>query len=184
MTDSVDLQTERMREALNVLRVIEDQDVPRLPERIFKEVFLPLFCGDAENPYKATFSTWYQFSGSPYTPVDVIDTAGRVLFRVPPILDKTAINSNPDVRLSIFDVIATSEQLSKIHPNQGRVYLDVELTKRAKYISVPTDMLETLATWNSIFKRYDRPEIQTMAQPEENTTAGKSGFSEDDFELL
>jgi hypothetical protein len=153
---------------------------PKLQERVFVNVFLPLFIGE-ENLYNASFQTWFSFAGTPFTSVDVIDENGKVLFTVPPILDRSVINSVSNTRVSMASVLTTSRQFARIHPNQGKAYLDTELRKRATIKKVPTNMLKYLTTWNAIFKRYGKDEIMEV---KETNTPEVVKTSVDDFEPL
>jgi len=146
------------------LKTLSPADIPRLAERIFVNVFLPLFAGDETLIYDATFNTWVSFAGSPYTDVHVVDTKNNILFTVPPLLDRSAINPVNRLSVSIAHVVTTAGQFARIHPTQGSVYLHNELSKRAIVMKVPANILNNLEIWNNIFKRYGRPEIMTIEE--------------------
>jgi len=156
----------RVGEQLSSIAV---NDIPRLQERIFVNVFLPLFAGDENRIYNATFETWISFAGSAYTNVDVIDVGGNVLFTVPPLFDRAVINPVNEFNTSIAHVVTTAGQYARIHPKQGSRYLDSELTRRATIMKIPANILKNLEIWNSIFKRYNRPEIMELDQTSETS---------------
>jgi hypothetical protein len=158
---------------------ISVDDIPKLPERIFAQVFIPVFAGE-ESIYGATIQTWINFAGSPYKEVDIIDNVGNVLFRVPAIFDRSKINSNSDTGLPIMHITTTATLYSRIHPNQGNAYLKNELENKQLLLHLPENMIEHLHTWNTIFKRYNRPEIVPIE--EKNDTAVTKEISIDDFE--
>lgn len=169
----------RIKDALTDLA---PADRGRLSEHIFVGVFLPLFL-DEPLLYNVSFKTWIdRAAGSPYKEVDIVDNSGRVLFTVPPLLDRTTVNTITDSRVSITHVIVTANQYGRIHPNQGKAYLDSELAKRATIMHVPANMINHLDIWNAIFKRYNRPEIFVVEETKAQSLAGKS--TEEDFELL
>ncbi|EKD22570.1 MAG: hypothetical protein ACD_84C00043G0004 [uncultured bacterium] len=173
-----------IKEISNALLIAPASANPRLSEYIFENVFLPLFAGDEVLLYGQTFQTWTTHAGSPYIPVDIIDKANNVLFTVPPLLDRTVIKSISDHNSgpSIAHVIVTAEQYGRIHPSQGKAYLDSELGKRALTMKVPANMLNHLETWNNIFKRYGRVEIMPISAIKESQVVSKT--SESDFEAL
>ena len=153
----------------------------RLEEYIFANVFIPLFAGDENLLYDVTFQTWINVAGSPYKEVDIIDNKGKVLFAVPPILDRLSINSTSDQRIPIASVVASAQQFSRVHPSQGKAFLANALNKRAMVMKVPANMLKFLERWNKIFTRYGRHEIMPL---EQSNTPIVNKTSEADFEEL
>lgn len=152
-------------------------DTARLQERIFQYVFLPLFAGDAVLMPNVDLMLWTNYVGGPYRACNVIDQKGNVLFTVPPLYDRAAVNPMTSGRQSMYDVIASYSQLSRVHPAQGANYLDAELTKRALIMKVPSAIMENLSLWNSIFTRYGRPSIMAVAE-----AAKQEGNDEDSSE--
>ena len=111
------------------LNNIASEDVVVMQERIFENIFIPLFAGDAELIYKVSLETWSTFAGGPYRAVDIVDVSGKILFRVPPLFDRSAINPVGESNVSIAHVVATAGQYSRVHPTQGSAYLNAELNK-------------------------------------------------------
>jgi len=147
-----------------------EQDVGRMPERVFKEIWLPFFAGDNPLPYEVTLNHWVNFAGSPSRQVRVVDTNGKVLFTVPPLFNRDAINPLSSSDKSIAHVVISAEQYSGISPIQGQRYLDGELKKRALIMRVPAAVMTNLKSWNDIFQRYGRPAIATATADEPNKT--------------
>ncbi len=169
----------------NGINEVAPSDVVRLPEYHFTQVFLPFFAGDENTMYKANLLTWVNMAGGPYRSVDVIDQNGNVLFRVPPVMDRSAINpvKNRSIDIkgsSLSHVVATVSQLNQIHPTRGQEYLSKELTKRALVMRVPTNVASDLSTWNAIFTRYGRPPIVAMDKDDPSKVEG-AGDDKDDF---
>jgi len=140
----------------------------RLPERHFREIYLPMFAGDAKLNYPVDLNHWVNFAGNPYREVDIINERGEVLYTVPPVLDRHSVNpmDGSETRTSIAHAISTAQQYGRIHPSQGVNYLNAELTERALIMKVPANVLKDLETWNAIFQRYNRPPI-IQAQAEQ-----------------
>lgn len=164
------------------LDTIAPSDISKLEEYIFSNIFIPLFAGDDHLLYNVTFQTWINYAGGPYKEVHIVDNEGTFLFTVPPLLDRTVVNSVSNFRTSIASVIMTAQQYSRIHPNQGRTYLSNELNKRASVIKVPANMLNNLETWNTIFKRYGRPEIMPVGEKADMVLVSKTNAA--DFEAF
>ena len=159
----------RLQQQLDQIQEISAQlaagvasDIATLEERIFVEVFLPLFAGDVKLPYPVSLTTWTNYAGSPYRAVNVIDLSGKVLFTVPALYDRTAINPVSDAAIPISHIVATASQYARIHPSQGLYYLDAQLSKRALVMKVPSNVIEDLTTWNAIFVRYNRTPIMAL----------------------
>lgn len=153
--------------AHDTLAEIGEQDVATVPERNFVAVFLPIFAGEPPTPYKAKlFPHWVNIAGNPYRPVDVVDTKGKVLFRVPPLFDRMAIGPSTQMKRgqhsSISHVVASAGQFAAMSPAMGEQYLSKELTKRALLMKVPQSVLQDLETWNAIFARYGRPPLVAL----------------------
>ena len=179
-----------------LLKSQEQNDHARMPERVFRFVFLPLFAGDQDWPYKgkANLAMWINFAGNSFKPVDVIDTQGNVLFTVPAISDRTGVSpvkNDPNVMNSrIRSVVKNAEMLSHVSPRDGQRYLADQLMRRTMIQqNIPT-ILSNVKIWNDIFKRYGRPPILEL---EENTqtpndvegqtnTSQTQGLDEGDWE--
>jgi hypothetical protein len=131
-------------------------DVNRLPEEVFVSGFLPYFCGEMSvKENNEFFSTWIGIAGSPSSEVAIIDKGGKELFRVPPLLDTTAINNSTTNPLSeIFD--SYRQQASNI-PVVAEKYLATEIEHKLDEIKQPIQVIETKVNrWNGIFERYHK----------------------------
>jgi hypothetical protein len=130
-----------------------------LEERIFVNIFLPLFTGEKSVSYGADFDTWVNYAGGPYREVKIIDAAGTVLFNVPPLFDREAIESLSGNGIPFSHIIHTSIQYSRIHPSQGKQYLDTMLADSLKDLKGKKSHIPNLEAWNAIFLRYGLPPI-------------------------
>ncbi|MNU19675.1 hypothetical protein D3C71_79080 [compost metagenome] len=145
-------------------------DVAQLQERIFVQVFLPVFAGDEVNMYKAKISPhWINVAGNPYRPVDIVDVRGNVLFRVPPLLDRTRLRTSTQAgerapRSSMSHVVASAQQYAAMSPVLGQRYLSAQFTERALLMKVPANVAQDIEIWNEIFKRYGRPPLVEMKE--------------------
>lgn len=147
------------------MEIAADKGLVALSERIFVNVFLPLFAGDKELMYPVTFNTWSSCAGGPCREVNVVDVSGKILFTVPPLFDRSTVNPTVESNVSIAHVVLTAGQYTKIHPVQGVNYLNNELSKRAMLMQTPGNVITNLEIWNNIFIRYGRPPIITVDIP-------------------
>lgn len=167
------------------LAVVADTDFARLSERHFTQIFLPFFAGDQELMYPVTINVWLNVAGGPYRSVNIVGADGTIIFTVPPLFDRKAINPLSEGANSIAHVIATTAQYARIHPVQGLNYLSSELTQRALIMKVPASVLNELDTWNKIFTRYGRPPIMSVPEStDEPVSDPKDSIPHDDYDLL
>lgn len=159
---------EEISKISNDLHSIEIKDRVTLSERIFANVFLPFFAGDEKLLYDVNLATWSNYAGSPYKEVDVLDIYGNLLFTVPPMLDRTAVNPISNSNVSVSHVVATASQYARIHPSQGMQYMTSELNKRAQIMRIPANVIDNLKTWNKIFARYGRPPLMVIEETDDN----------------
>lgn len=153
----------------NLMSTQADEQIVRMPEGVFVKVFLPLFAGEeiAEPEKKyATFEQWRAIASSTYlegnfAPVHVVDHQNVVIFTVPPLFHRRAINPARDRnRHSIFDEIQYTNTLAAGNPIAATNYMMKYLTERGKKVQVTSDLKPYLQAWNFIFKRYGRPLIE------------------------
>lgn len=154
--------------------ILEDIAEPtvRVPEPVFREIFLPYFIGEKEASSKEqAIAHWMGLVGSCSEPAEVVDLRGEVLFKVPPMYDTARINVNRGEGRStpfaaIFEVY---EDQSKIHPNLGNRFLAEELAKKATQ-ALPG--IKTEHSWIPVLKYYKLlPEdavSNTTAQPSDD----------------
>lgn len=161
LTPRNQMMLDQINSAYEALVAAGAQETPRMAERIFVGIWLPFFAGDEKRQYDVTLQHWLNFTQNPYRSVHVVDTQGRVLFEVPALYDRSAVNPQADTSAlpSIAHVVESASQYANIHPTQGERYLDAELTRRALTMRVPATVLSNLETWNAIFMRYGRPPL-------------------------
>lgn len=175
---------EEIKGIVDQLGVVTQSDAARLSERVFANVFLPFFAGDPEPVYKVSIQHWINAVGGPFNAVSVVDTAGKVLFTIPPLYDRTAVQPLSDGNgPSIAHVVASTTQLANVHPKQGAAYLNNELSKRALIMKVPINVLNHIDTWNEIFTRYGRPPLMETPTSKAESPVLTPPDAEDDFDF-
>lgn len=169
-------------------------DRPRLAVRIFEGIFLPYFAGDEKRAYPQADVGWWvgRVAGNPYQEVDVVDNAGEVLFTVPPMLDRTAVDAKLNGQgAGVAHIVASAQQYALLSPMAGSNYLQAELTKKALIMRVPANVVGHLQRWNAIFERFGRPPLlplEAQDTPAASASEPKAPESKtvllDDMDLL
>lgn len=130
--NTIDLQ-EQEEFIDGVLKEIETP-VVRIPEPVFREIFLPYFVGDKlpdeqHNP----IAHWAGLVGSASEPADVVGINGEKLFTVPPMYDTSKINPlyhGPDTH-GFASIYTEYVEQSRVHRERGLSYFVTELAKKA-----------------------------------------------------
>lgn len=165
----------------NMQRAVENE-IPRMPEGAFKEIFLPMFVDQNNNTHHQVMANWVQISGSPFKSVHVVDDNDRskILFTVPPISERSALNNlevtdkdgNP--LQTIAHVIDTYGKLQGTGPGVAENYLNEQLNKRFELMRNTPDYIKNYQAWKEIFARYGKGELletkeAVAAKPSEGT---------------
>lgn len=144
----------------NLIDEQAEQNLVRITERQFREVFLPFFAADEHLPYKVDAGNWEKIAGSPFREVIVVNEYGQPLFKVPPLLNREAVNVyQQEGHDSMNEVLGRANNLFSIHPAKGKSFLNMHFSKRLSETRGNPKILETINIWNQIFKRYNRPLI-------------------------
>lgn len=160
---------------------------PVLPERIFVSDFLPYFCGERNiNDNVEVLPLWFSIAGNPSGEVTIIDTAGRSLFDVPPVINSSKFDPtyNKDrSRMSIDDIEHMSNQLSKTIPIRGDRYRDEAYNERLRELANKAyDPSNLEKRWLDIFIRYGKIKLNVSNVTSVQTSTSASNISDDDLE--
>jgi hypothetical protein len=160
-----DLLEKEATDMLSQLNVINDDSISRMPEKMFVEIFLPMFMGDEKQHRLASPGAWASYAGNVYREVIVFDQLGAELFRVPPLVAPAPIDVRTDrsQRRSMFDELATAQQHLSRHPQHGEQYMRDVFSRLSNGGYNSTQVINYLERWNTIFKRYGKPEIPLPA---------------------
>jgi len=162
----------------------------KLPEDVFKTVFLPFFASDETNPYNVNWGNWETVAGGGavggrFKAVDVVDEAGNVLFTVPPMIDRDGVHPIANGANGTMNAIEHSRKLELLHPSQGEAY------RREMFASKHQEMLNRITNenhrrvWNEIFIRYGRePLITEKNEEEEKASAPQTNLGNYEIEEL
>ncbi len=94
----------------------------KLPEQIFKSTFLPMFAGQETHP-DITVGVWISIAGTPFAEVDIIDEQGQTLFSVPPIFERSIVDSTKGFDVPLSVVSDTVEKMMNQSPARATAFL-------------------------------------------------------------
>lgn len=157
------------------LVAIHEEDIATLPEDVFKATFLPFFAGQPTDA-NINASVWAGIAGNPYRPVNIIGVDGEVLYTIPSLFDRQAVDPTKasDHAVPMQHVMITHEQLTRISPIRAQSYMNSQLAQRKIAVDVTPTIAKNIQTWNQIFKRYNLPTIE-VKDGASVTTVSKEG---------
>lgn len=172
MDPQVELEMER-------LVSLSKEDVPRLPEHLFVTHLLPAL---TDVSGKVDLGIWLDLAGTAHRPIDVIDTSGNILFRVPPLLRSIPTTTADSPRSSMYQILHTAELKLAQHPVVGATYLKHSLESKNFNQKIDYD---NIVAWNNILIRYGlKPyDLPSSIQGDLSSTPLKSILSDEDDEL-
>lgn len=176
-----------LRHAMESIAALASVDVPRLPEILFRTHLLPLL---QDTSGEADLRIWQDIAGTVNRPIDVTDTQGNILFRVPALLGTVptpTTNRERDPRSTYAEIVQMSHLKNEQHPAVGKSYLENALAR--KHSALPVDM-DNLKQWNVVLAYYDLPLMNLGDTPQEAAVAAKGApitlatlFSGEDNEI-
>ena len=153
--------------SFDMLTQIEAANRARIPEELFKGVFLGLFANLENQHPQATIQNWIWIAGSPFNKVDVV-ADGQVIFTVPPVFSKDAVQPQALNRGEpLSHVVAIAEKLSMRSPIEGQNYIDNKYAAASRNLQGKVSRLAYAQEWNLIFKRYGLPELVELSEKPE-----------------
>lgn len=109
--------------------LVVDVEVKKIPESTFVKEILPILTGEVVS---ADFPLLMAaVAGTPFSEVDVVDSAGETLFRLPSLLERNIVShEEASKRGSLNSMLITAEMLSKQSPIRAENYLAHEFNGR------------------------------------------------------
>lgn len=153
--EQVRQQSQKVGEECYNLLVIE-QPVGRLPERIFKETFLPYFIGQKRfEPDSDLLKIWVGIAGNPGNCVDIIDDGNEVLFRIPPLYNTDFVSSTAATQIPFMGIIDEYHNRNASAPNLGSNFLKSVLKTTKDLITTNNNHVEEYKQmWQKMFEFY------------------------------
>lgn len=163
------------------LQVVADEDLPRLPENIFRDYFLPFFADELsdEADKRVRLEKWLSVAGNSFHEVVIIDeTTHRPLYKVPAIWDRSAMY-NGERRVPLGHIMRSAEQYAMQSPIAGLNFMMDHFEAFKLTDKESEHRLTFLNRWNEILTRYGRKKLST-AKPV-TAEKGTTDEDEDDF---
>jgi hypothetical protein len=133
--------------------VVENKLV-QLPEQVFINELLPFLCGETLS--QVTPAIWVSVAGTPFLEIEIIDTKGQVLFKVPALMERNAIvPDGKDFDGSFHNVLLTAEQLKHQSPFRAKAFLEHAFKDRSIAKNVDELARKNLKRREEILARYN-----------------------------
>lgn len=161
-----------------------EEDTKRISEQVFKDVFLPMFHGTGENTHEMVLMKWAQFAGSLFHPVYIVDAAGKILFKVPPVVNRDAVgelaeqDANGTPMQSVSHMLSTYNQLVNANLPAAERYMNEQLGRRLGTMQGKANYIQDLENWNAIFTHFGVAPIKEIAGIKDQTKTG-GNYSEE-----
>jgi len=131
------------------------EPLKKIPEPVFREIFLPYFTGEKKaDKNNEAIANWIGLIGSATSPAEVVSVTGDVLFEVPPMVDSSLVNTNGGEKdgFTFSTIFQEYEDQNKVHPALGQRVLVEELAQRGAD-TLPDDKPRKYS-WAPILKHY------------------------------
>lgn len=154
------------------------EPVKRIPENVFREIFLPVFAGldpDLEKRTGEFTAHWAGVVGSAMEPADIVDVQGNKLFTVPPLYDNTRLNTE-DQKFGVESyrhIFGSLIDNASVNPRAAVGEFSEAATKRLDALIKPA--VEQRNPWEEVFSYYN-----LIEKPETEATAADSSKKIDD----
>lgn len=148
--------------------LVENIPKPKLPEYIFKQLFLPVIAGEVSlEESNKLFIYWVSVAGTASQEIDVIDTRGAVLFTLPAVMDTSVLNTT-DRRLALSDIYDEAKRHGNQLPVLADRFLIPQLNKKVgEFLSRPENQERTNRI-KKILERYGKV-LPTVTEVKINT---------------
>lgn len=137
---------------------IERLILPKLPESIFIEYFLPYFKGEVTDPATATElrKKWITLARHPMGEVNIINDQGEIIFSTPSIAyTKMFDPTKSDINGSFKDLLLMTNQINVSNPIRAKQYLENNMATKFNAMRIKGHVLtKEEQRWLEIFKRY------------------------------
>ena len=178
-----DASSNKIREIEQQLSSVSEEDLPKLPESLFRAAFLPFFAG--ELPPAATpemLQKWFSIAGNPFWEVIIFeDTTKKILFRVPPIFDRSTVTPDVENRTSLGHIMRSAEQYAAISPIAGQNFMLDRIEDFTLTQNEAAHRAEYFTRWNDILTRYGKPKLVVKTPP---AAVGKGAVDGEDEEFF
>lgn len=138
-----------------------------IPEYLFVQNFLPVFCGEVKLNVEDTrtlLSNWFTISGTNWGEVNVVDDKGKVVVTVPGICDSSVFKPIVDRETLTSYTIRLAQERMTIHHTLGERMIEEDLNKKVEKMTRGSTVDESRKAWNKVFAHYKKPLISSGEQ--------------------
>jgi hypothetical protein len=176
------IQEKQFKEHIQEMKLgfdsLNQLNVRSIPEVLFVNNFLPLFCGEISNKlpmFNDLLNVWLNIAGTNYSPVNVVDNKGNVIIVVPPINDKDILKPIISRTEDIAYVFMEAKAKSVMSPSIGANIIAEGLGSRISSLITQEKPTTIQEQWTKLFTHYSK---MGKVKPKSIVTDGV----EDDFE--
>lgn len=166
-----------------VFKMIGADETVKVPEPVFREIFLPAFIDNDSEAAQAARENWMGIVGSHTSGADVVNLKGEVIFHVPPLVNTSRLNINPTKNTLRSAFAEYGEEVVIHQPSAvGRLMVSMDQSLTGLYSGEQFEKLreQDINDWERIFAYYGVIKSDgSMNSPMMNQ---KRGNVEDDFE--
>lgn len=147
-------------------------EVKKVPEHVFREVFLPYLTGEKtptgqENP----LAHWRGLVGSPSNPAEVVDLRGETLFVVPPLYDTQRIDTRKKGPSRLDRIFNDLVDESRVRPVASIEKFSQKMAEQTQEIQERT--YSPSYSWEPVFNYYGLgKKADEVAEGEDKTIQG------------
>lgn len=134
--------------------LLESVPVNNLPEKIFRDYFLPNFLGLGAATNQQWMIEWVSIAGTPMSEVRIIhDVTREELFLVPPVLNSNGLLMHKSEG-DLGDIFTRYDQISQNTPTSGLGFLIAALNSKNEQLLSSLNNSEVVQRWLGILARY------------------------------
>lgn len=154
----------KVREIMMKVREVALNDVPVMPEPLFRSHILPIL---TDTTGKADLTNWILVAGALNRAIDVVDPhSGEILFRAPPLQGTISTKAERDTRPPLGKIMKDWELHKARSPLAAKKFLSDALDDA---VPVKAQMnLEPLRMLNKVFRYYELPLITIPGEKPED----------------
>lgn len=142
---------------------LAEQSTPAVPEAIFVRDFLPFFSGEATENAPELLSAWYLIAGTPYSPVNVVNTLGQTVAVVPPILSRDIAFPDSKVGGSLAHAFEIARQSSAMSPRLASRMIEDQITARYTPSASLAEAEQAKVDWAALMAHYGKgPKVPSV----------------------
>lgn len=171
--ETIDMEAER--DFINSVTETITEPLKKIPEPVFKEIFMPYFTGEKKPTEKdPAIAHWVGLVNGGTEAAEVVNMKGEVIFVVPPLYNSRAINTLREDRSQSFSSIFTEfADQSTVHKPSATREMAGQLAKKLDKAISPEEQ-STANGWMKIREHY------RLAPKQAPATQGPKVRAEDD----